>query len=154
MIIGKQCSLSRLETVSALPFLPTNRYSGDYTDSLGHLQTKAGQNNNGYIPYVDYARDYSPPPQTLTQLRSLNNNNSNNSSYSNNLSNNLTTSNSQHMNGQLPNGNLSLQRNRQEIRQENGLPNIPNSMSSLPNGLLSEYFNFNVYPHVTYHKFK
>lgn len=21
-----------------------------------------GQNNNGYVPYVDYARDYNPPP--------------------------------------------------------------------------------------------
>ncbi|CAB0007579.1 unnamed protein product [Nesidiocoris tenuis] len=24
--------------------------------------TKDGQNNNGYVPYVDYSRDYTPPP--------------------------------------------------------------------------------------------
>lgn len=25
-----------------------------------------GQNNNGYVPYVDYARDYNPPPPPNT----------------------------------------------------------------------------------------
>ncbi|KAF6215510.1 hypothetical protein GE061_010265 [Apolygus lucorum] len=39
-----------------------NRFStGDYPDPV--LPPKAdGQNNNGYVPYVDYSRDYTPPP--------------------------------------------------------------------------------------------
>lgn len=96
------------------------RYSGDYTDPLGHLQQlKSGQNNNGYVPYVDYARDYSPPPQTLTAIRTS----------------------SAAMNGQLPTGgNFSLNRHRTtELRQDNGLPSVQNSLNSLPNGFLGEY---------------
>jgi len=30
-----------------------------------------GQNNNGYVPYVDYARDYNPPPPTEGSRESL-----------------------------------------------------------------------------------
>nr|XP_029729836.1 irregular chiasm C-roughest protein-like [Aedes albopictus] len=37
------------------------RYSGDFTDGLGPLQSKIGQNNGGYVPYVDYAHDYNMP---------------------------------------------------------------------------------------------
>lgn len=53
-----------------------HRYSGDYTDSFGQMQTtKLGINNNGYIPYVDYNRDYTPPPATTTHnhVRTTNN---------------------------------------------------------------------------------
>ncbi|CAG9816167.1 unnamed protein product [Phaedon cochleariae] len=35
------------------------RYSGDYTEPS--FPPKDGQNNNGYVPYVDYSRDYTPP---------------------------------------------------------------------------------------------
>nr|XP_022920904.1 irregular chiasm C-roughest protein-like [Onthophagus taurus] len=35
------------------------RYSSDYTDQP--FPPKDGQNNNGYVPYVDYSRDYNPP---------------------------------------------------------------------------------------------
>ncbi|CAH1984755.1 unnamed protein product [Acanthoscelides obtectus] len=35
------------------------RYSADYTEP--NFPPKDGQNNNGYVPYVDYARDYTPP---------------------------------------------------------------------------------------------
>ncbi|CAG9840321.1 unnamed protein product [Diabrotica balteata] len=35
------------------------RYSADYTEP--NFPPKDGQNNNGYVPYVDYARDYNPP---------------------------------------------------------------------------------------------
>ncbi|KAK5639967.1 hypothetical protein RI129_010778 [Pyrocoelia pectoralis] len=35
------------------------RYSADYTEPT--FPPKDGQNNNGYVPYVDYARDYNPP---------------------------------------------------------------------------------------------
>lgn len=38
-----------------------HRYSGDFTDGLGPLQSKIGQNNGGYVPYVDYAHDYNMP---------------------------------------------------------------------------------------------
>lgn len=37
------------------------RYSGDFTDGLGPLQSKIGQSNSGYVPYVDYAHDYNMP---------------------------------------------------------------------------------------------
>jgi hypothetical protein len=145
-----------------------NRYSGDYTDAMGHLQAKSGQNNNGYVPYVDYSRDYSPPPQSLTHLRNLTNSsnltyNSSNNSVTNShnipssnvlsMSNHLTQSSTiittpsiatTQMNGQLlSNGNLSLQRNPHrlhELRQDNGLPNLQNSMNSLPNALLGKFF--------------
>jgi hypothetical protein len=153
-----------------MSFFPNfHRYSGDYTDAMGHFQSKSGQNNNGYVPYVDYTRDYSPPPQSLTHLRSLTNsstvtyNSSNNSvtnantTTSNNvlsMSNHLTQSSNTmsasaapsiattQLNGQLlSNGNLSLQRNPhrlQELRQDNGLPSLQNSMNSLPSALLGE----------------
>ncbi|XP_066254546.1 irregular chiasm C-roughest protein [Euwallacea similis] len=35
------------------------RYSADYNEP--HFPPKDGQNNNGYVPYVDYSRDYNPP---------------------------------------------------------------------------------------------
>ncbi|XP_037026673.1 irregular chiasm C-roughest protein isoform X1 [Bradysia coprophila] len=97
------------------------RYSGEYTDTLGQLQPKSGQNNNGYVPYVDYSRgDYSPPPHTLA-------NRTNTANSLNNMS---------HMNGQIPSGNLSLTRNRHDLRQDNGLPT--GSSNSLQNGLLCQ----------------
>lgn len=50
------------------------------------------------------------------------------------------------MNGQIPSGNSSLTRNRvNDIRQDNGLPNIQGSMNSLQNGLLGKYFYFYFY---------
>ncbi|KAK9687436.1 Immunoglobulin I-set domain [Popillia japonica] len=54
------------------------RYSADYTEPS--FPPKDGQNNNGYVPYVDYSRDYNPPimqppisslDQTRLQLNSL-----------------------------------------------------------------------------------
>lgn len=38
------------------------RYApGDYTDAQCFPPPKAeGHNNNGYVPYVDYGRDYNP----------------------------------------------------------------------------------------------
>lgn len=35
--------------------------AADYGDSSFPVKSEA-QNNNGYIPYVDYSRDYNPPP--------------------------------------------------------------------------------------------
>lgn len=129
-----------------------DRYSGDYTDALGHLQIKSGQNNNGYVPYVDYTRDYSPPPSQLQ--RNYNTINStgnystqlglaNNTTVTTTMSSPPTSQSSQQLqlNGQLPGGNLSLTRNRQqELRQDNGLPSIQSSMNSLPNVLLGKVF--------------
>ena len=100
------------------------------------MQGKQGQNNNGYVPYVDYSRDYSPPPQHLQQYRTLQPSSTCNNTS---LSNHISTTTASHLNGQMPNGNLSLTRNRPELRQDNGLPNIQSSMTSLPNVLLSEY---------------
>lgn len=36
------------------------RYSAEFNDPV--FPPKDGQNNNGYVPYVDYSRDYNPPP--------------------------------------------------------------------------------------------
>ncbi|XP_030767335.1 irregular chiasm C-roughest protein-like [Sitophilus oryzae] len=47
------------------------RYSADYTEPS--FPPKDGQNNNGYVPYVDYSRDYNPPvmqPPISTSLGS------------------------------------------------------------------------------------
>ncbi|XP_063543466.1 irregular chiasm C-roughest protein-like [Cydia strobilella] len=42
------------------------RYSGDFNQAISHLNFKGGQ-SNGYVPYVDYSRDYAPPqPDSLT----------------------------------------------------------------------------------------
>ncbi|XP_046433643.1 irregular chiasm C-roughest protein-like [Neodiprion fabricii] len=37
------------------------RYSADYTEPSFPPKNNDGSNNNGYVPYVDYARDYTPP---------------------------------------------------------------------------------------------
>lgn len=56
---------------------PPLRYStGDYVSSLDQLQfIKGGHQNNAYVAYVDYSRDYNPPSAggTLTsQQKPLN----------------------------------------------------------------------------------
>jgi len=115
------------------------RYSGDFTDSFGHLQTtKLGINNNGYIPYVDYNRDYTPPP-------SLNLSAHLKPTHTTSLSNHLIMSTSTATptitsasivgitTGSITNGTYSLTRNRR--MDNNGLP--MNSMSSIPNGLIN-----------------
>ncbi|KAJ1521076.1 hypothetical protein ONE63_002782 [Megalurothrips usitatus] len=38
------------------------RYSTEYPEPSFPPKAKDGQNNNGYVPYVDYSRDYTPPP--------------------------------------------------------------------------------------------
>jgi hypothetical protein len=35
------------------------------------LRFQDGQNNNGYVPYVDYARDYNPPPPLDSSRESI-----------------------------------------------------------------------------------
>ncbi|XP_026324430.1 irregular chiasm C-roughest protein-like [Hyposmocoma kahamanoa] len=37
------------------------RYSGDFNQALTNLHFKAHSQSNGYVPYVDYTRDYAPP---------------------------------------------------------------------------------------------
>ncbi|KYN38372.1 Kin of IRRE-like protein 1 [Trachymyrmex septentrionalis] len=37
------------------------RYSADYTEPSFPPKNNDGSNNNGYVPYVDYTRDYMPP---------------------------------------------------------------------------------------------
>lgn len=121
----------------------TNRYSGDFTDSFGQLQTtKLGINNNGYIPYVDYNRDYTPPP-SLT----LNHTKPSHTSLSNHLIIGTSTTAPSITSasivgittGSITNGTYSLTRHRHNERLENGLPT---SMSSIPNGLINSEFIF------------
>ncbi|KAJ0170541.1 hypothetical protein K1T71_013912 [Dendrolimus kikuchii] len=37
------------------------RYSGDFNQPLSNLNLKNHNHVNGYVPYVDYSRDYAPP---------------------------------------------------------------------------------------------
>lgn len=101
------------------------RYSGDYTDM--HVATKIGINNNGYIAYNDYSRDYSPPNSMRTNTTSLKNHLIASSGHSPLIN---TT-----MNGGMD--HYSLGRNR-ELRQDNGLPSIP--LNTMPNGIMSKYY--------------
>lgn len=36
------------------------RYASDYPDAAYAPPKTEGHNNNGYVPYVDYGRDYNP----------------------------------------------------------------------------------------------
>lgn len=103
------------------------RYSGDYTDM--HVATKIGLTNNGYIPYNDYSRDYSPPSSMRTNSTSLKNHLIASSGHSPLINTPAT------INGSID--HYSLGRNR-ELRQDNGLPSIP--MSTMPNGMMSKYY--------------
>ncbi|XP_049882102.1 irregular chiasm C-roughest protein-like isoform X2 [Pectinophora gossypiella] len=42
------------------------RYSGDFNQPINNLNFKLHGQSNGYVPYVDYARDYVPPGDSLT----------------------------------------------------------------------------------------
>jgi hypothetical protein len=104
--------------------------------------TKLGCNNNGYIPYVDYNRDYTPPP-SLTLSNSLKPV-LNSSSLSNQLvigaSSATPTITSASIvgisTGTINHGTYSLTRNRPLERLLNST--LPNSVSStLSNGLMS-----------------
>uniref|UniRef100_A0A182NVG0 Ig-like domain-containing protein n=1 Tax=Anopheles dirus TaxID=7168 RepID=A0A182NVG0_9DIPT len=134
-----------------------SRYSGDFSDSLSHLQCQKGggvgvggtANNNGYVPYVNYARDYSPPTQHLMQFKA--------SSSSNSIGNTLTTGKPpvKPPNGQLPSGTMTLSRKRTTPAPpdlarpagaaaaastgtvDNGLASIQSSVSSIPSGLMN-----------------
>lgn len=102
------------------------RYSGDYTDM--HVATKIGLTNNGYIPYNEYTRDYSPNSMR-THSTSLKNHLIASSGHSPLINTPVT------MNGGID--HYSLGRNR-ELRQDNGLPSIP--LSTMPNGIMSKYY--------------
>lgn len=121
---------------------PNSTISNSTTSTTTTASSTHGQqqNNNGYIPYAEYIRDYSPPPpQNLNTLRNLNNNYSGSSINNSNTNSNATlTISTSHMNGQIPSGNLSLTRNRNDLRQDNGLPNVQSSMNSLQSGLLGK----------------
>lgn len=132
--------------VKQILFSSPDRYSGDYTDSF--QTSKLGIHNNGYVPYVDYNRDYIPPPQSLTLNRS------NHTSLTNHLI--VSTSSSTLTaapvitsasivgisNGPLTNNTYSLNRIRQNVKQDNGLPIVPTSLSSMHNGGISKYYRY------------
>uniref|UniRef100_A0A182U923 Ig-like domain-containing protein n=2 Tax=Anopheles melas TaxID=34690 RepID=A0A182U923_9DIPT len=82
------------------------RYSGDYSDGIGSTLQAKIGQSNG--GYVPYV-DYAQDYNLPMHISS---------------------------NGQLPNGNLSLTRNR-ELRQDNGLPSIQSGMGSLSAGLMN-----------------
>ncbi|KAL0273423.1 UNVERIFIED_CONTAM: hypothetical protein PYX00_006087 [Menopon gallinae] len=64
--IGTLGSLSHTSTLPHTGSIPQAnggdrlyRYSAEFSDPV--FPPKDGQNNNGYVPYVDYSRDYNPP---------------------------------------------------------------------------------------------
>lgn len=112
-----------------------SRYSGDFTDSFSQLQTsKLGINNNGYIPYVDYSRDYTPPPSlTLGHVKPTHTSLSNHLIIGTTASPTITSASIVGITtGSIANGTYSLTRNRPLDRLANGLPS---SVSSYPNSL-------------------
>ncbi|XP_053620761.1 irregular chiasm C-roughest protein-like isoform X2 [Plodia interpunctella] len=42
------------------------RYSGDFNQPINNIHFKTHSQSNGYVPYVDYTRDYAPPQDSLT----------------------------------------------------------------------------------------
>ncbi|XP_059045852.1 irregular chiasm C-roughest protein-like [Achroia grisella] len=45
------------------------RYSGDFNQPITSLHSKVHGQTNGYVPYVDYSRDYAPPmPESQSSL--------------------------------------------------------------------------------------
>lgn len=121
-----------------------------------HIAKQIGVNNNGYVPYCDYSRDYSPPLHSLNSLRTNNTSlkshliaSSGHSNPSINPSNttsssviNMNNTPTSYMNGHLPIDHYSLGRHRQELRQDNGLPSI--QMNTLPNGIISSMYSSGV----------
>jgi hypothetical protein len=115
----------------------THRYSGDFGDSFGQMQTtKLGINNNGYIPYVDYNRDYTPPPTTLNHVKTTNTSLSNHLIMCTSTAAPTITSASivGISTGTITNGTYSLTRNRPLDRLINENP------TSIPNGLMTSEF--------------
>nr|XP_029717674.1 irregular chiasm C-roughest protein-like isoform X1 [Aedes albopictus] len=113
----------------ALKITNDYRYSEDFSDSLCQLpSTGTGKTSNGYVPYVDYIRDYNPPATQLMQFRTS----TSSSNISNSLSNQLNSTGNN-------SGPMTLGRHRKpELRQEAGLPSIQGSLTSLPNGTIKQ----------------
>jgi hypothetical protein len=104
------------------------------------MASKVGLTNNGYIPYNDYARDYSPPNSIRTT--SLKNHLISSSGHS------PLINSTQIVAGNGGIDSYTLGRNR-ELRQDNGLPTIP--LNTMPNGIISKYYTLN---HITSNKRK
>jgi hypothetical protein len=112
-----------------------HRFSGDYSDM--HVATKIGLTNNGYIPYNDYSRDYSPPSSMRANIAaSLKNHLISSSGHSPLISNSSPVT----MNSAIDSYTLG-RANHRELRQDNGLPTIP--LSTMPNGIISKYYTLN-----------
>ncbi|XP_028040413.1 irregular chiasm C-roughest protein-like [Bombyx mandarina] len=47
------------------------RYSGDFNQQVNSLHFKSHPQSNGYVPYVDYSRDYAPPVPSESLSSSL-----------------------------------------------------------------------------------
>lgn len=60
------------KNVSFIQISAMNDQSYRYLKNLiwGFYLLQDGQNNNGYVPYVDYSRDYNPPPLLQPALQS------------------------------------------------------------------------------------
>ncbi|XP_045457290.1 irregular chiasm C-roughest protein-like [Melitaea cinxia] len=47
------------------------RYSGDFNQPIHNMHFKTHDQSNGYVPYVDYSRDYAPPQSNDSMTGSL-----------------------------------------------------------------------------------
>ncbi|XP_014298995.1 irregular chiasm C-roughest protein isoform X2 [Microplitis demolitor] len=58
---GSTRGVNALALAGPVPNPMGYRYSADYTEPSFPPKNNDGSNNNGYVPYVDYSRDYMPP---------------------------------------------------------------------------------------------
>jgi hypothetical protein len=97
--------------------------------------TKLGINNNGYIPFVDYSRDFTPPT-TLNHVKTTNTSLSNHLIMCTSTAAPTITSASivGISTGTITNGTYSLSRKRPFDRLIN---ENPSCLNSIPNGLMT-----------------
>lgn len=132
-----------------------SRYStGDYVSSLDQLQFNmkgGGHQNNAYVAYVDYSRDYNPPSAAAIQQKPLNTSsspvttattaatNSANTSYGGS-SQQLYSTPGMYSATDGGHGGNSNNNNNKHLTQDNGLPIMQNNLNMMhQNHLLSEY---------------
>lgn len=144
MFIDNCCSSSHI-----------SRYStGDYVSSLDQLQFNmkgGGHQNNAYVAYVDYSRDYNPPSAAAIQQKPLNTSsspvttattaatNSANTSYGGS-SQQLYSTPGMYSATDGGHGGNSNNNNNKHLTQDNGLPIMQNNLNMMhQNHLLSEY---------------
>lgn len=121
------------------------RYStGDYVSSLDQLQFNikggGGHQNNAYVAYVDYSRDYNPPPSAAATVQAKPLNTSSSSPVTTAASNSANTSYGSSQQLYSTPGMYAVDgHGNKHLTQDNGLPIMQNNLNMMhQNHLLSE----------------